>query len=102
MPFYTDCGLSSALRLSLIHILYFRIYFGGVMAVILYNTASGIFQAVGDSKHPLYYLIISSITNVVLDLLFVAVFHMGIAGAGYATVISQCVSALLGLSLIHI
>jgi len=44
-------------------ILYFRIYFGGVMAVILYNTASGIFQAVGDSKHPLYYLIISSITN---------------------------------------
>ena len=77
-------------------ILYFRIYFSGVMAVILYNTASGIFQAVGDSKHPLYYLIISSITNVVLDLLFVAVLDMGIAGAGYATVISQCVSALLG------
>ncbi len=77
-------------------ILYFRIYFGGVMAVILYNTSSGIFQAVGDSKHPLYYLIISSITNVVLDLLFVAVLDMGIAGAGYATVISQCISALLG------
>lgn len=77
-------------------ILYFRIYFGGVMAVILYNTASGIFQAVGDSKHPLYYLIVSSITNVVLDLLFVAVFHWGVAGAGYATVISQCVSAALG------
>ena len=47
------------------------------MAVILYNTSSGIFQAVGDSKHPLYYLIISSITNVVLDLLFVAVLRYG-------------------------
>ncbi|MEG1992884.1 MAG: MATE family efflux transporter, partial [Acetivibrio sp.] len=53
-------------------ILYFRIYFGGVLSVIMYNTASGIFQAVGDSRHPLYYLIVSSITNVVLDLLFVA------------------------------
>lgn len=79
-------------------ILYFRIYFGGVMASILYNTSSGIFQAVGDSKHPLYYLITSSITNIVLDLLFVAVFHMGIAGAGFATVISQCISAILGFT----
>ncbi|MEG1458736.1 MAG: MATE family efflux transporter [Acetivibrio sp.] len=77
-------------------ILYFRIYFGGVLSVIMYNTASGIFQAVGDSRHPLYYLIVSSITNVVLDLLFVAVFHWGIAGAGIATVISQTVSAVLG------
>lgn len=79
-------------------ILYFRIYFGGVLSMILYNTASGIFQAVGDSKHPLYYLIVSSITNVVLDLLFVAVFDFGIAGAGLATVISQAVSAILGFS----
>lgn len=77
-------------------ILYFRIYFGGVLSVVLYNTASGIFQAVGDSKHPLYYLIISSIVNVILDLLFVAVFDFGIAGAGLATVISQTVSAFLG------
>lgn len=77
-------------------ILYFRIYFSGVMSVILYNTASGIFQAVGDSKHPLYYLIVSSILNVVLDLVFVAVLDFGIAGAGLATVLSQTVSAFLG------
>lgn len=77
-------------------IVYFKIYFGGVLSVVLYNTSSGIFQAVGDSKHPLYYLIISSIINVLLDLLFVSTFHLGIAGAGYATVISQSVSAFLG------
>lgn len=77
-------------------VLYFRIYFSGVVFVTLYNTATGILQAVGDSRHPLYYLIISSITNVVLDLLFVAVFHMGVDGAALATVISQAVSATLG------
>ena len=76
--------------------MYLRIYFGGVLGVVLYNTASGIFQAVGDSRHPLYYLIFSSILNVVLDLLFVAVFHWGIGGAAIATVISQFASALLG------
>ena len=76
--------------------LYFRIYFSGVVFVTLYNTATGILQAVGDSRHPLYYLIISSVTNVVLDLLFVAVFHMGVDGAALATVISQAVSAVLG------
>ena len=78
-------------------ILYFRTYFYGVIFVVLYNTANGIFQAVGDSKHPLYYLIISSFTNVVLDLLFVAVLGMGVDGAALATVISQAVSAVLGL-----
>ena len=77
-------------------IMYLRIYFGGVLGVVLYNTASGIFQAVGDSRHPLYYLIFSSILNVVLDLLFVAVFQWGIAGAAIATVISQFASAILG------
>ena len=77
-------------------ILYFRIYFGGVIFVILYNTAAGIFQAVGDSRHPLYYLIVSSVVNVVLDLLFVAGFGMGVDGAALATVISQAVSAVLG------
>ena len=77
-------------------ILYFRIYFSGVLAMTLYNTANGIFQAVGDSKHPLYYLITSSIINVVLDLLFVAVFHWGIAGAAIATVLAQATSAFLG------
>ena len=77
-------------------ILYFRIYFGGVIFVILYNTAAGIFQAVGDSRHPLYYLIVSSVVNVVLDLLFVAGFGMGVDGAALATVISQAASAALG------
>ena len=77
-------------------LLYFRIYFAGALFVALYNTAMGIFQAVGDSRHPLYYLIVSSVINVVLDLLFVAVFHMGVDGAALATVISQAVSAALG------
>lgn len=77
-------------------ILYFRIYFSGVIFVILYNTAAGIFQAVGDSRHPLYYLVVSSVVNVVLDLLFVAGLGMGVDGAALATVISQAASAALG------
>ncbi len=76
-------------------VIYFRIYFSGVIFVILYNTASGIFQAVGDSRHPLFYLLISSVINVALDLLFVAVIGMGVGGAALATVISQGVSASL-------
>ena len=81
---------------------YFRTYFFGVLFVVLYNTANGIFQAVGDSRHPLYYLIVSSITNVVLDLLFVGPLGMGVEGAALATVISQAVSAALGFRrLIH-
>lgn len=76
---------------------YFRTYFYGAIFVVLYNTANGIFQAVGDSRHPLYFLIISSLTNVVLDLLFVAGFGMGVEGAALATVISQAVSAILGM-----
>lgn len=76
-------------------IIYVRIYFLGIITVVLYNTASGIFQAVGNSKSPLYYLITSSIVNVVLDLLFVVVFEMGIAGAAIATVIAQGVSVCL-------
>ena len=77
-------------------ILYFRIYFSGVIFVVLYNTSNGIFQAVGDSRHPLYYLILSSVINVALDLVFVAGFGMGVDGAALATVISQAVSATLG------
>ncbi len=76
-------------------VLYLRIYFCGVLAVMLYNIGSAILQAVGDSRTPLYFLIIASILNVLLDILFVIVFNMGIAGAGYATIISQCLSALL-------
>ena len=82
---------------------YFRTYFFGVIFVVLYNTANGIFQAVGDSRHPLYYLIVSSLTNVALDLLFVGPMGMGAAGAALATVISQGVSAFLGFHrLIHV
>lgn len=78
-------------------VLYFRVYCSGLLGLVLYNTANGIFQALGDSRHPLYYLIVSSLTNVVLDLLFVAVLDMGVGGAALATVIGQCLSALLGL-----
>lgn len=74
---------------------YFRIYFAGVATVILYNICMSIMRALGDSMHPLYYLIFSSILNVVLDLLFVAVFHWGVGGAAIATVIAQGLSTLL-------
>lgn len=83
-------------------IAYFRTYFLGGLAMFLYNISMGILQAVGDSRHPLYYLILSSLVNVVLDLLFVAVFHWGVASAAAATVISQGVSAILCLwQLLH-
>lgn len=83
-------------------IVYFRTYFMGATASVLYNICVGILQAVGDSRHPLYYLIISSILNVILDLLFVGVFHFGVGAAAFATIISQFVSALLCLyRLIH-
>ena len=78
-------------------ITYFRIYFYGSLAVVLYNISVGILQAVGDSRHPLYYLIFSALLNVVLDLLFVGGFKMGVGAAAAATVISQAVSALLCL-----
>lgn len=79
-------------------ILYFRLYFAGGIAMSMYNTCVGIFQAVGDSRHPLYYLIISAITNVILDILFVAVLDFGIAGAAIATTISQFISAVLSFT----
>ncbi len=72
---------------------YLRIYFEGVLALMIYNTGAGILRAVGDSKRPLYFLIVSSLINVVLDLLFVIKFHWGIAGVAYATIISEAVSA---------
>ena len=76
-------------------VLYFRIYFAGVLTTVMYNIGSGIYRALGDSKRPVYFLIIATLINVVLDLLLVAVFHMGIAGAAIATVISQAVSMVL-------
>lgn len=74
---------------------YLRVYFLGSMAVVLYNVCTGILQAVGDSKHPLYYLIVSSITNIILDLIFCGVFKLGVGYAALATVISQFVSVIL-------
>lgn len=79
-------------------VLYFRIIFGGIVFSTLYNAGSGIFQAVGDSRHPLYYLIVASLANIVLDVIFVAGLGMGIAGAAFATVISQGISSVLVLA----
>ncbi|MBR4139181.1 MAG: MATE family efflux transporter [Lachnospiraceae bacterium] len=76
---------------------YFRIYCMGLLGMVLYNTTNGIFNALGDSKHPLYYLMISSATNVVLDLIFVGLLGMGVAGAALATTIGQVLSAVLGM-----
>lgn len=76
---------------------YFTIYFAGVSTVIMYNICMSIMRALGDSLHPLYYLILSSVINVVLDLLFVAVFGWGVAGAAIATVIAQGISVILCL-----
>lgn len=76
-------------------IAYFRYYSIGAVFVVLYNIMVGILHAVGDSRHPLYYLIFSTGVNVVLDLLFVAVLHMGVGSAAMATTISQGISALL-------
>lgn len=78
-------------------IAYFRVYFCGSLAFVLYNIFVGILQSVGDSKRPLMYLIISSMVNILLDLLFVAVFKWGVWSAAFATIISQFVSAGLCL-----
>lgn len=74
---------------------YLRVYFCGSLAIIMYNVCMGILQAVGDSRYPLYYLIISSITNIVLDLIFNGAFRLGVEFAAFATVLSQLLSAAL-------
>ena len=81
-------------------VVYFRNYFLGSMAVMLYNVFTGIMNALGDSRRPLYYLMFSSALNVALDLLFIGAFHLGVGSAAVATVISQAVSALL--SFLHL
>jgi len=72
---------------------YFRIYFMGSIAFIMYNFQMGILQSLGDSRHPLYFLIASSLLNVFLDLLFIGGFHMGVGSAAFATILSQFLSA---------
>ncbi len=79
---------------------YIRIIFAGIASLVLYNTASGILQAVGDSKNPLKFLAVSALLNVVLDLIFVLKFNMGVAGVAYATIISQVVSTILSFRLL--
>lgn len=74
---------------------YVRTYFLGSLGLIFYNAGVGILQAVGDSKHPLYYLLISSVVNIGLDFLFIGVFHLNVWAAALATIISQFISAVL-------
>ena len=79
---------------------YLSLYFWGISGMLLYNIGAGILRAVGDSTHPLYFLIFSATTNTILDYLFVKVFSWGIAGAAIATVVSQLISALLVLRML--
>lgn len=78
-------------------VLYLRIYFMGILGLIVYNMCCGMLRAVGDSRHPLYFLIASSVINVILDIVFVAVFNWGIAGVAIATLIAQFISAVLSI-----
>lgn len=77
--------------------LYLRIYIGGFIFLFLYNVCTGIFNSLGDSKTPLYFLIGSSVGNILLDLLFVAVFHWGVAGVAWATFLAQGVAGALAV-----
>ncbi len=76
-------------------VLYIRIYFAGMIGNLIYNVGSAILRAVGDSKRPLYFLIVSCLTNIALDLLLVVVCGLGVAGAAIATIVSQALSAVL-------
>ncbi|MDO4438624.1 MAG: MATE family efflux transporter [Eubacteriales bacterium] len=98
--------LTCPLMMRLIHtpsdifsdgVLYLEIYVYGLAFLIFYNVATGIFTALGDSKTPLYFLIGSSIGNIILDYIFVAEFHMGVAGVAWATFIAQGISAVLAM-----
>ena len=74
---------------------YLMIYFGGVSGLMLYNIGSGILRAVGDSRQPFYFLVVSAVVNTVLDLVFVLVCNMGVEGVALATIIAQFLSAIL-------
>ncbi len=82
--------------------LYMRIYFMGMPFFMLYNYGAAILRAVGDTKRPLLFLIISGATNVLLNLLLVIQFHLGVAGVAIATVISQCISCVLVLRCLYL
>ena len=74
---------------------YLRIYFLGMTATMIYNFGSAILRAVGDTRRPLYYLVVAGVVNVVLNLVFVIIFRLSVMGVAIATVISQCISAVL-------
>ena len=76
---------------------YLRIYFAGVVGLMLYNIGAGILRAVGDSRRPFYFLLVCALVNTVLDLWFVIGLKMGVAGVALATIIAQCISAVLVL-----
>lgn len=77
--------------------IYLKIYFLGIVFLFMYNMLTAVFNALGDSKTPLYFLILSSVVNIALDLLFVIQFNMGVAGVAWATLISQALSSTLSL-----
>ena len=79
---------------------YLTIYFLGISGLLVYNMGSGILRAVGDTRRPLMFLALTSVLNILLDLLFVVVFRAGIAGVAYATILSQFISAVLTLALL--
>ena len=74
---------------------YIRIFFLGIIPTIIYNMGSGILRAIGDSKRPLYYLIVGTFVNIILDFVFIAIFKMGVEGAAFATIIAQVVTMIL-------
>lgn len=76
---------------------YLRIYFSGAMGLMLYNIGSAILRSVGDSRRPFHFLVVCALLNILLDLVFVLVFRMGVAGVAWATILSQSISAVLVL-----
>lgn len=76
---------------------YLIVYLSGLIPTMIYNTGAGVLRAVGDSKRPLYFLIVSTFVNIILDILFVVYFHWGVIGAAIATVLSVVVSCMLTL-----
>ena len=74
---------------------YLTIYFSGMAGLMFYNMGAGILRAVGDSRRPFYFLVAAALINTILDLLFVIVFHMGVEGVAYATIVAQAISAIL-------
>lgn len=76
---------------------YMAVIYAGLLVTAAYNALAAVLRALGDSKSPLYFLIISAVINVILDIVFIVIFHTGVVGCGYATVIAQGISALLCL-----